>query len=591
MIMSSLQITQSLRFTLFNLCLVTCLISFIQSSQCIAATRGQFNFTVEPMVTGDGSAAGATELREVIITFWQAYLRLDTHRYLDQFTPDALRLSSRAATRQVGQADIQAGLSAEWEAFERPNQRIAEQMVVTRAEFNMMGDVATAIYWVDITGGVRWNYTDQGLIFQVFTKQEARWQVVHHTDAWSLDYDVAAQRPGQGKTVDFAYAYPVKDLARAIRFYTPLLGKPESVTPNRASFNVKGGHFLLETSDWRGAARLRNNLPNGYALFQVNNVDKEVARLAEAEVDFTVQSEENRADKYAVGFDADENLLILWEKNFKTATDITPTVSGFPKEFAAQWAKRVMQAWLAMDVGTITEYTSKGTWFDNTRLKQRGLERGKQIGTALQTVYWLRYDHGENIAAKLEVSHFQQRRLNSRYLVSYDMKLTGMGAHPFRDSAWVTQLFDDKGHALHTFIVDNNHSTHPVLELDYTGYPTQDMDAARKFYKNIMKLGEGYRDEGYYGFWSNHAVFGLYEADPEQDRLPQPRRANGYMSFWVRSSEDIYAYLKQNGSTFPVIPAINDRKGIDKQPGYTQVVSTDSEGNVLIFTEYSGRPR
>jgi len=579
------------RATLLTLCLATCLISFLQISQSIAATHGQFNFTVDPIVTEDGSATEIAELREVIIAFWQAYLRLDTYDYLEKFTPDALRLSSRAATRQMGQANIQAGLSAEWEAFERPNQRIAEQMVVTRAEFNVTGDVATAIYWVDITGGVRWNYTDQGLIFQIFTKQGADWKIVHHTETWSLDYDVAAQRPGQGKTVDFAYAYPVKDLARAIQFYTPLLGKPESVTSNRASFNVKGGHFLLETSNWQGAARLRNNLPNGYALFQVNDVNKEVARLAEAEVDFTVQSAGNRADKYAVGFDADENLLILWEKNFKTATDITPTVSGFPKEFGAQWAKRVMQAWLTMDMDTITEYTAKGTWFDDTRLKHRGLERGKQIGTALQTVYWLRYDHGENIAAKLEVSHFQQRRLNSRHLVSYDMKLTGMGAHPFRDSAWVTQLFDDKGHALHTFIVDNNHSTYPVLELDYTGYPTQDIKAARKFYKNVIKLGEGYHDEGYYGFWSNHAVFGLYKADPEQDHLPQPHRANGYMSFWVRSAKDIHAYLKQNGSTFPVIPAINDRKGVDKQPGYTQVVSTDSEGNVLIFTEYSGRPR
>lgn len=580
------------RFTFLKLHLAICLISFFNISQCIAATHGQFNFSVVPIVTGEGSAHDVAELRKEIISFWQAYLQLDARNYLDKFTPDALRLSSRAATRQMGPTEIQAGLAAEWEAFERPNQRIAEQMVVTRAEFNLSGEVATALYWVDIEGGVRWNYSDQGLIFQVFTKQDAEWKIVHHTDAWSLDYDVAAQRPGQGKTVDFAYAYPVKDLARAVQFYTPLLGKPESVTANRASFNLKGGHFLLETSDWRGAARLRNNLPNGYALFQVNNVAAEVARLAEAEVEFTILSGGNRADKYAMGFDADQNLLILWEKNFKTATDITPTVSGFPDKFAAQWAKRMMQAWLTMDVDTLTEYTSEGTWFDDTRLKHRGLERGKRIGTALQTVYWSHYDHHDaGLAAKLEVSHFQQRRLDSRYLISYDMKLTGMGAHPFRDSAWVTQLFDEQGQALHTFIVDNNHSTHPVLELDYTGYPTQDIDTARKFYKNMMKLGEGYHDDGYYGFWSNHAVFGLYEADPEQDHLPQPHRANGYMSFWVRSAKEVHEYLKQNGSTFPVIPAINDRKGVDKQPGYTQVVATDSEGNVLIFTEYSGRPR
>ena len=591
MIAWSLQMIQSPRFTRLSFYLAIGLVICLPVPHAVAATQGQFTFSVAPIVTGNGSANDVAALRKVISNFWQAYLQLEVNNYLDQFTPDALRLSSRAATRQRGHAEIQAGLAAEWEAFERPNQRIAEQMVVTRAEFNLTGEMATAIYWVDITGGVRWHYNDQGLIFQVFTKQAAGWQVVHHTDAWSLDYDVAAQQPGSGETLDFTYAYPVKDLARAVRFYTPLLGKPESVTANRASFNLKGGHFLLETADWRGTARPRNNLPNGYALFEIKNVATEVARLTQADADFTLLPDNKQADKYAMGFDADQNLLILWEKNFKATTDMASTVSGFPEELTAQWAKRLAQAWLSMDSNTITKYTAKGTWFDDTRLKQRGLERGKRIGNALQTAYWPHYDHGTSIAAKLEISHFHQRKFNSHYLISYDMKLTGIGAHPFRDAAWVTQLFDENGQALHTFIIDNNHSTNPVLELDYTGYPTQAVDTARQFYKNIMQLGEGYRDEGYYGFWSNHAVFGLYEADPEEDRLPQPRRANGYMSFWVRSAQATYEYLKQNGSTFPVIPAINDRKGIDKQPGYTQVVSTDSEGNLLIFTEYSGRPR
>jgi len=591
MIAWSLQMIQSPRFTRLSFYLAIGLVICLPVPQAVAATQGQFTFSVAPIVTGNGSANDVAALRKVISNFWQAYLQLEVNNYLDQFTPDALRLSSRAATRQRGHAEMQAGLAAEWEAFERPNQRIAEQMVVTRAEFNLTGEMATAIYWVDITGGVRWHYNDQGLIFQVFTKQAAGWQVVHHTDAWSLDYDVAAQQPGSGETLDFTYAYPVKDLARAVRFYTPLLGKPESVTANRASFNLKGGHFLLETADWRGTARTRNNLPNGYALFEIKNVATEVARLTQADADFTLLPDNKQADKYAMGFDADQNLLILWEKNFKTTTDMASTVSGFPEELTAQWAKRLAQAWLSMDSNTITQYTAKGTWFDDTRLKQRGLERGKRIGSALQTAYWPHYDHGTSIAANLEISHFHQRKFNSHYLISYDMKLTGIGAHPFRDAAWVTQLFDENGQALHTFIIDNNHSTNPVLELDYTGYPTQAVDTARQFYKNIMQLGEGYRDEGYYGFWSNHAVFGLYEADPEEDRLPQPRRANGYMSFWVRSAQATYEYLKQNGSTFPVIPAINDRKGIDKQPGYTQVVSTDSEGNLLIFTEYSGRPR
>ncbi len=68
----------------------------------------------------------------------------------------------------------------------------------------------------------------------------------------------------------------------------------------------------------------------------------------------------------------------------------------------------------------------------------------------------------------------------------------------------------------------------------------------------------------------------------------RPGKANGYVSFWVRSVDRLYEYLCAQGSVFPHIPAINDRTGIDHQPGYTQLVATDSEGNVVLFTEYPG---
>ena len=81
---------------------------------------------------------------------------------------------------------------------------------------------------------------------------------------------------------------------------------------------------------------------------------------------------------------------------------------------------------------------------------------------------------------------------------------------------------------VHTLIVDNNHSNNPVLELDYTGYPVQNADQSRRFYGKQLGLGEGYPDEQYYGFWSNHAVFGLYEAKSDANTLIQPRKTNGY---------------------------------------------------------------
>ena len=560
------------------------------SKRAQAKLTGRFSFPVDPLVTGDADDADA--LRDTIVDFWQDYLRMDTPEYLNHFTPDAIRLSGRAGARQAGHAAIKAGLPAEWEAFERPQNRIAEQMTVERAEFHMAGNVATAIYWLAVEGGSLWEYTDQGLVFQAFVKQDERWLVAHHTDTWSLDYDVEAQQPGAGATVDFDFAYPVNDLARAVTFYTPLLGTPEVVTSKRAVFNLKGGRFILDTSTWGGRARVRKNLPNGYAMLLVADAESTAERIAQvSEID---APQKTGADTYYAGMDADENLFVIWEKDFDTDTDAVPTVSGFPSGTpSADAAQKVMRAWLAMDGETLKAmYTSKGTWFDDTRLKHRGQERGARIAPALQKVYWPRYDHGERgMTAHLEARNVHTRVFGSQFIVSYDMRLTGQGPHPFRDSAWVTQVFNQKNQVVHTFIVDNNRSTAPVLELDYTGYPVQDMSAARRFYAKTLRFGEGYADESYYGFWSNHAVFGLYEADPEEDNLPQPRQANGYMSFWVRSAKETYAYLKQQGRNFPVIPAINDKQGIDAQPGYTQVVTTDSEGSLIIFTEYSGRPR
>ncbi|OLP19397.1 hypothetical protein BST81_06540 [Leptolyngbya sp. 'hensonii'] len=557
-----------------------------------SVTPSQSIFTVNPIVTGRADAA--QELRDTIVAFWQDYLRLDTPSYLNHFTPDAIRLSGRSGARQVGRSAIQAGMPAEWEAFERPKNVIAEKMTVERAEFHIEGNFATAIYWMAVKGGTRWHYTDQGLVFQAFVKQDQQWRVVHHTDAWSLDYNVSEQKPGAGATFDFDFAYPVKDLTRAIQFYTPLLGEPESVTPTHAWFNLRGGRFILETSTWGGRAQVRKQLPNGYALFSVPDAETEAARLTQAKVKLLSQPQKLGVDTYCVGLDKDQNLFVLWEKDFKAATNIGPTVSGFPAlNPLAKTAQQTIQSWLAMDTVTLNRmYAPQGTWFDDTRLKHRGQERGSSIVPALQSVYWPRYDRGQRgIAAHLEAVNFHTRSFGSQYIVSYDMRLTGQGAHPFRDSAWVTQVFNNENQVAHTFIVDNNRSNAPALELDYSGYPVKNVSQARQFYAKTMGLGEGYDDESYYGFWSNHAVFGLYEADPEEDKLPQPRQANGYMSFWVRSAKEIYNYLQQNGSSFPMIPAINDKRGLNQQPGYVQVVATDSEGNVILFTEYSGRPR
>ncbi len=566
-------------------------------SQGSSGTPAPFIFEVEPLVTGEEDTA--SELREKIIATWQDYLRMDTPSYLSHWVGDGIRISSRSGMRQVGVAAIESELPAEWASFERPDNLIAETMTVERAEFDIGEDYALATYWVGIEGGVRWEYSDQGLVFQAFRKDEAteEWQLAYQTDTWSLDYDVESQEPGTADTLDFAFAYPVNDLDRAIDFYTPLLGKPESVTSTRASFNIEGGRFILDANHYEDTALVKPNLPNGYALFLVEDLAADFERLEKADVELLGKPQSINGDRYCLGLDQDENVFMLWENNFYHATDFIPTVKGFPRNNnLAKAAAEVMTAWVTMDSAALASLLApNATWFDNTRLKNRGQERDVKITEALVSEYWPNYDQGdEGLTASIMVDNFQALALGTDpgagQLATYDLTLKGEGVHAFQNSAWVTQVFNNDLELVHTFIVDNNNSKNPVLELDYTGYPVEDLEAAQQFYEQLG-LGEGYPDESYYGFWSNHAVFGLYEAEPDVDDLPQSRQTNGYMSFWVRSVEDVYRYLQEQDVNFPVIPAINSDQGIDRQPGYKQLVATDSEGNVILFTEYSGRPR
>jgi len=130
-----------------------------------------------------------------------------------------------------------------------------------------------------------------------------------------------------------------------------------------------------------------------------------------------------------------------------------------------------------------------------------------------------------------------------------------------------------------------------ALGLDYTGYPVNSLTESERFYTRILKLGKPYTDDSWRGYWSNYTVFGIYQSSINDDGIPIANKSNGYISFWVKSAKNTYDYMMGQGSLFPVIPAINSASGIDLSPGYSQVLATDTEGNVVVFTEYSGRPR
>jgi len=115
--------------------ILVCLSAFA-SERGKAGVASGFHFEVEPIVTGDDAQADA--LRRAVVDLWQDYLRMDAPGHAARFAPDAIRLSARSAERQSGRAAVQAGLASEWQAFERPGGRIAEQMTVERSRRSTM---------------------------------------------------------------------------------------------------------------------------------------------------------------------------------------------------------------------------------------------------------------------------------------------------------------------------------------------------------------------------------------------------------------------------------------------------------------------
>ena len=50
--------------------------------------------------------------------------------------------------------------------------------------------------------------------------------------------------------------------------------------------------------------------------------------------------------------------------------------------------------------------------------------------------------------------------------------------------------------------------------------------------------------------------------------------------------DEVLRLLKESGAELPHVPGINDQAGIDPNPGYNQVLTIDTEGNLIKFNEY-----
>lgn len=538
--------------------------------------EGHVTFDRQAVTFTGGTQAARQAVTAAIEQLLESWCALDTAGYRALLAPEVTRIS-RVTGIARGRDAVMAALPREWEEYERPGGDLAVTLEVRNAEIVLDGEHALAVYAVEVTGepAIRWEFTDRWLVVQVFRRAEAEpFRLLHQSIASGLD------APGDDAGFDFELTVPVEDLARAVSFYTPLLGAPEHVSAQQAIFRAGGSRYRLDSSDLRGFAKLRPAMPNAWATFRV-------ADLAKVEVALSERFVTPSGDRAGIALDPSGNPFVLLEERFETEAR-APEAPQFADR-TPEPLSRLLTAWLHVDAdGLVATLSAAGFFFDNARDDLGLVERGGPATRRRLARQWNGYDRSRRgLAARLAIRDLATVAGGAWQIASYRALVEGLGAHPFRDETLVTDVLAGGKIVAHFAVRLLPEGL--VRELDYSAYATEDMAASERFYREKLALGVPYRDEGWYGFWSRQAVFGLHRATRAQDHFPVPRVANGHPSFWVASARRTHAYLASRGATFPVHPSINERSGLDRQPGYLQLLSTDSEGNLLLFTEYTGR--
>ena len=109
-----------------------------------------------------------------------------------------------------------------------------------------------------------------------------------------------------------------------------------------------------------------------------------------------------------------------------------------------------MNAWLSMDLKSLTQYLDgDSAWFDDSRSKVSGVAVGtKAIATAWKDD-WQTYDRSTTgLIADMDVTEVTEKRLGKWSLLCCHRKLTGKGNHPFKETAWVSLVFEEGAEGL-----------------------------------------------------------------------------------------------------------------------------------------------
>lgn len=545
----------------------------------------------------DGSYSSTKETAE-LASFIESYHR----HWLDQNDSELGQLLDENVTRfrqgnvAYGITDVTSQISQESRGERPKGFKSSMQFKIHDVRIRAHGDFASALYRIAIHGGARWEYADLTTILQVFRKLGDQWKLIGHAESFKLDAPTAPPLadnvPNRRAPFSFDFVYPVKDLKRAIDFYTPLLGVPAVVTTTRASFEMGDSYFELEAEPIDERITIIDGYANGYGVINVDSLVNIMRTLSGTDASH-VDMKPCEKGQCMVTEDPSENIVVWRELQAKELLQaVRPTVSfgsgaGANSPIGPNLFLTMM-AWMATDQESLIHgLTDSSVWVDDALNVAIGTE---QIEQALQS-RWQMFNRGaDGLDGDMVIKNVRVQNVGDRYFVTLEATLDMRNDRKGSFTSFITQIWvtiDDTLKLEQSFLAYvRDVRDVPVRGMDYTAYPVTNLGVAGRFYK-IAFESEPYRDDNWFGFWSTTSVFGLVGDYPDVKSYSAiPHRGNGYADLSIRSTEEVYAYLQSKGATFPLIEGINDVAGIDSQPGYKQILAVDSEGNLINFSQY-----
>ena len=272
---------------------------------------------------------------------------------------------------------------------------------------------STALYSVGIRGGARWEYSDLATIFQVFQKIDDAWKIIGHIESFRLDNSKINKPPdsvpNRRTPFTFDFVYPVKDLQRAIEFYSPLLGPPEIVTTTSASFRVRDSYFELDSEPIDKRIKVINGRANGYGIINVNSLSLIEDKISDL-LDINAKTKPCGNAACLIAEDSSGNIVVFREyKPTYSLQNNKPNIQSLNQfGHSPVFSKTIeaVNAWITNDYSSLIDmHANKAIWIDDAF----GVAQGrKQIKQALKS-RWESFDMGASgINADLTTKIFKQ---------------------------------------------------------------------------------------------------------------------------------------------------------------------------------------